>query len=89
MIQALAEIVPMTLWDDLPSDAAHWLRQALQPGLLPIGVVTPRTVDQLSAVVAKLHHSRIAMVPMGSGSKLHWGAPVTQPAVFKIGRAHV
>ena len=82
MIQALAEIVPVTLWDDLPSDAAHGLRQALQPDLLPIGIVTPRTVDQLSAVVAKLHHNRIAMVPMGSGTKLHWGAPVTQPAMF-------
>ena len=82
MIQALAELVPVTLWDDLPSDKAHCLRQALQPDVVPIGVVTPYTVDQLSAVVAKLHHDRIAMVPMGSGTKLNWGAPVTQPAVF-------
>ena len=82
MIQALAEIVPVTLWDALPSEMAHRLQQALQPDLLPIGLVIPDTVEQLSAVVSKLHHDRIAMVPMGSGSKLAWGAPVSQPAVF-------
>ena len=82
MIQALAEIVPVTLWDALPSEMAHRLQQALQPDLLPIGLVIPDTVEQLSAVVTKLHHDRIAMVPMGSGSKLAWGAPVSQPAVF-------
>ena len=82
MIQALAEIVPVTLWDALPSEMAHRLQQALQPDLLPIGLVIPDTVEQLSAVVVKLHHDRIAMVPMGSGSKLAWGAPVSQPAVF-------
>jgi glycolate oxidase FAD binding subunit len=82
MIQALAEIVPVTLWDALPSEMAHRLQQALQPNLLPIGLVIPNTVEQLSAVVSKLHHDRIAMVPMGSGSKLDWGASVTQPAVF-------
>jgi glycolate oxidase FAD binding subunit len=82
MIQALSEMVPVTLWDALPSDMADRLQQALQPDLLPLGIVTPHTVDQLSAVVSKLHHDRIAMVPMGSGSKLDWGAPVSQPAVF-------
>jgi glycolate oxidase FAD binding subunit len=82
MIQALAEIVPVTLWDALPSEMAHRLQQALQPNLLPIGLVIPSTVEQLSAVVTKLHHDRIAMVPMGSGSKLAWGASVSQPAVF-------
>ena len=82
MIQALSDIVPVTPWDALPPAMADPLQQALQPNLLPVGIVTPHTVDQLSAVVAKLHHDRIAMVPMGSGSKLDWGAPVTQPAVF-------
>ena len=82
MIQALSEMVPVTLWDTLPREMADRLRQSLRPGLLPIGIVTPHTVDQLSAVVSKLHHDRIAMVPMGSGSKLDWGAPVSQPAVF-------
>ena len=82
MIQALTEMVPVTLWDALPSEMADRLQQALQPNMLPIGVVTPHTVEQLSAVVTKLHHDRIAMVPMGSGSKLAWGAPVSQPAVF-------
>ncbi len=82
MIQALSEMVPMTLWDALPRQIADRLQQALQPDLLPIGIVTPHTVDQLSDVVAKLHHDRIAMVPMGSGSKLDWGVPVSQSAVF-------
>jgi glycolate oxidase FAD binding subunit len=82
MIQALSEMVPVTLWDALPSEVADRLQQALQTDLLPVGIVTPHTVEQLSAVVAKLHQDRIAMVPMGSGSKLDWGAPVSQPAVF-------
>ncbi len=82
MIQALAEMVPVTLWESVPPETAHRLQQALRVNLQPLAVVTPHTMDQLSAVVAKLHHDRIAMVPMGSGGKLDWGAPVTQPAVF-------
>ena len=82
MIQALSEMVPVTLWDALPCEMADRLQQSLQPNLLPVGIVAPHTVDQLGTVVAKLHHDRIAMVPMGSGSKIAWGAPVTQPAVF-------
>lgn len=42
----------------------------------PLAIVEPDSVEQLCAVVEKLNRDRMAMVPMGQGSKLSWGAPI-------------
>ena len=39
-------------------------------------MVEPESVTQLSALMARCHTDRLAMMPVGSGSKLAWGAPV-------------
>lgn len=42
----------------------------------PIEIVEPESVAQLSEIVARCKRDRLAMLPVGSGSKLTWGAPV-------------
>ncbi len=42
----------------------------------PVEMIEPESVVQLSEIVARCRRDRLAMLPVGSGSKLTWGAPV-------------
>jgi glycolate oxidase FAD binding subunit len=80
ILDSLATIAKVIPWDRSSSFTQDFEAQdfegpnfALHP---PIAVVEPESVAQLSSVVARCQADRIAMMPVGSGSKLAWGGPV-------------
>jgi glycolate oxidase FAD binding subunit len=44
-------------------------------GVAPSRVVLPETVEELSAVLRACAEQDLAVVPVGGGTRLHWGAP--------------
>ncbi len=79
ILDSLATIATVIPWDRSSSFAQEFAQDfegqaiALHP---PIAIVEPESVAQLSAVVARCQADRLAIMPVGSGSKLAWGAPV-------------
>jgi glycolate oxidase FAD binding subunit len=79
ILDSLATIAKVIPWDRSSSFTQDFAQDfegrtiALHP---PIAVVEPESVAQLSSVVARCQADRIAMMPVGSGSKLAWGGPV-------------
>lgn len=44
-------------------------------------IAYPPTLESLCDLVAYVHHHRWAMLPMGQGTKLHWGPPLRGEAI--------
>lgn len=66
----------VVLWQDLPETTRDRLQDAIAPGQNPECVVYPETVEALGQVMKFAHARGIGVLPMGSGSKLHWGGIV-------------
>ena len=49
-----------------------------QRGETPEAVIYPQTVEALTEVMQIAHEWGVAVIPMGAGSKLHWGGVVQQ-----------
>lgn len=75
ILDSLATIAKVIPWDRSSSLAQEFEAQtvAAHP---PIATIEPESVAQLSSVVARCQADRLAIMPVGSGSKLSWGAPV-------------
>ncbi len=79
ILDALATIAKVIPWDQSAALAQDFAQDfagqtiALQP---PIAMIEPDSMAQLSAVVARCQAEGCAIMPVGSGSKLAWGAPV-------------
>ncbi|MGI0492897.1 FAD-binding oxidoreductase [Alkalinema pantanalense CENA528] len=66
----------MQLWEDLSPEHQATLHQAMAPQRTIVGVMTPHTLEELSAMVVQAQDLGCAVVPMGQGSKLGWGGLV-------------
>lgn len=66
----------MQLWADLPPEHQATLHQAMAPQQTIVGVMTPHTLEELSAMVVRAQDLGCAVLPMGQGSKLGWGGLV-------------
>ncbi|MGC9503686.1 FAD-binding oxidoreductase [Baaleninema sp.] len=83
--QGMGEITPelerlldkdsVCTWETLDEPSRQRLQQAIA-GTPPACIVYPETPDALSRVVAACHRQGWRMLPMGNGSKLHWGGVV-------------
>lgn len=64
-------------FNDIDATLHHQVLRAIAPPLSPetrpACIVFPKTQDGLSEAVACAHKHHWAMMPVGSGSKLHWG----------------
>ena len=65
-------IVP---WQDVSEADRHRLREATT-GETPEAILYPHSVEALTEAMRFAHRRGIAVIPMGSGSKLHWGGLV-------------
>lgn len=72
----------VTPFDGLDSTLHNQISRAIAPPLSPdtqpACIIFPKTQDELVEAVACAHINRWVMMPMGSGSKLHWGG-LAQP----------
>ncbi|USR91394.1 FAD-binding oxidoreductase [Phormidium yuhuli AB48] len=64
-------------WGDLGERQRHRLQEATT-GETPEAVIYPQTVEALTEVMQIAHEWGVAVIPMGAGSKLHWGGVVQQ-----------
>ncbi|TVR07498.1 MAG: FAD-binding oxidoreductase [Phormidium sp. GEM2.Bin31] len=62
-------------WGDLTEAERHHLKAATT-GETPEAILYPQTVEALAEAMRIAHDWGIAVIPMGSGSKLHWGGVV-------------
>ncbi|OAB55470.1 glycolate oxidase [Phormidium willei BDU 130791] len=69
-------------WEDVSEADRHRLRDATT-GETPEAILYPHSVEALTEAMRFAHRQGIAVIPMGSGSKLHWGGLVeTAPWVI-------
>ncbi len=69
-------------WEHLSEADRHRLRDATT-GETPEAILYPHSVEALTEAMRFAHRQGIAVIPMGSGSKLHWGGLVeTAPWVI-------
>ena len=78
-IQELETIVGkenISLWENIDLTKQQQISQAIAPNNTINRIVSPETQAQLSDVVACCAKNNWAILPCGSGSKLHWGGLV-------------
>ena len=63
----------MTAWDALAAEQQARIMGAIAADAPPSCVVMPRTVDELSRVMALSCENGWRVLPTGQGSKLSWG----------------
>ncbi|WP_421654720.1 FAD-binding oxidoreductase [Leptothermofonsia sp. ETS-13] len=63
-------------WETLNSGWQVALQGAVAPGSTVCGVVFPGTQTELAEVMTHASHQRWTVLPVGCGSKLHWGGLV-------------
>ena len=69
----LADGLDVTAWDALAAEQQARIMGAIAADAPPSCVVMPRTVDELSRVMALSCENGWRVLPMGQGSKLSWG----------------
>ena len=69
----LADGLDVAEWDALEGDRQAWIMGAIATEVPPSCVVMPRTVDELSKVMAFSCENGWRVLTMGQGSKLSWG----------------
>ncbi|NMG58124.1 FAD-binding oxidoreductase [Geitlerinema sp. P-1104] len=74
-------------WGDLREEERHRLREATR-GETPEAVMYPQTVEALTEVMQVAYQRGIGVLPMGGGSKLHWGG-VVHKAPWVISTRHL
>ncbi len=89
LIQELESIVGkdnISLWPDIQLTKKQQISQAIAPNTTINCIVHPETQEQLSSIVAGNAKNNWVILPIGSGSKLHWGGLVrVEPAAFEQG----
>lgn len=77
--QRLEELVSpagLLAWDDVEASRQQAILRSLRPGGSPAYVVSPDTGAELASVMEFAHQHQWCVLPMGKGSKLHWGGLV-------------
>ncbi|NJM77768.1 MAG: FAD-binding oxidoreductase [Acaryochloridaceae cyanobacterium RU_4_10] len=76
-IQKLKELLPHIELTPYESWSAHWqgqVRAAYQGDVKTLWMVSPKTVEELSVLMAEVYGHRRSILVTGQGSKLDWGA---------------
>lgn len=66
----------ISLWEDTDQTKKQQISQAIAPNTTINCIVYPQTQAELSAIVTCCAKNNWAILPCGSGSKLHWGGLV-------------
>ena len=72
----------VTSGEEIEQERREQLLQAIAPTDIVPCVISPRTQDELSEVVACAFKNRWPMMPIGNGSKLRWGGLAQNVQVF-------
>jgi len=72
-LQSLVSAEQLSDWETVAPSLKAQLSQAIAPGVMPECVVQPDTPAQLAAVMKELHWQKGRSLPLGAGTKLHWG----------------
>ncbi|WP_375340027.1 FAD-binding oxidoreductase [Okeania sp. KiyG1] len=87
--QELATIVGkdnISLWQDIDQAKKQQISQAIAPDTTINCIVYPETQAQLSTIVTCCAKNNCAILPCGSGSKVHWGGLMkVDPTTHKQG----
>ncbi|WP_448596264.1 FAD-binding oxidoreductase [Thermoleptolyngbya sp.] len=72
-LQSLVSAEQLSDWETVAPSLKAQLSQAIAPGVTPECLVQPDTPAQLAAVMKELHWQKGRSLPLGAGTKLHWG----------------
>ncbi|MBW4421390.1 MAG: FAD-binding oxidoreductase [Myxacorys californica WJT36-NPBG1] len=76
-LEQLVSPAALLAWNDVEASRQQAILRSLRPGAAPDYVVSPNTEAELASVMEFAHQHQWRVLPMGSGSKLHWGGLVS------------
>ena len=78
IVSRLADSFDVSEWESVAAEQQARIMSAIAPDKPPSCVVKPRSIDELSKVVARSCENSWHLLPMGQGSKLGWGGLASQ-----------